>query len=429
MAARVQRFRARSGSTRDAVCVIARHLLTILAAGMLASTAMAQSRPEAMAPDSPAYAAFVGVSAAEADRALRLADASVAVTDALRDTWRERLAGIAVEHRPIWRVVVLLTGDTPVDDEQIPIGDAMLPIVYRTGAAATLAELRTALATRQAAIRAALPHPPGMGIDQRSGELVVIVAQADLDAIGDDALTARIAAIAGVPVRLRSIEQPSLDQAGPDQAGASPAIIAGGRLIGSIPGDPHRYICTAGFAVTDGIGTAVTTAAHCPDALSRIDPAGREHPLAFVGQWGWGYQDVQINAGDEPLVPFFYADTARSVPRPVLGQRAAAAMRAGDLVCHRGERTGYSCATVELTDFAPAGDLCGGACSPSWITVAGPNCGGGDSGSPVFIGSTALGLLKGGSYRADGSCAFYFYMPIEYLPNGWRLLTAAGPQP
>ena len=254
-----------------------------------------------------------------------------------------------------------------------------------------------------------------MGIDQRSGNLVIVVARADLDAIGGDELTARLAAIAGVPVRLRSIDRPGIDQ----------AAEGGARLVGGIPGDPHRYLCTAGFAVTDGVRDGIATAAHCPDALGYVDAAGREHPLAFVGQWGWGFQDVQINGSDEPLAPLVFADSLRTVSRMVTGQRAAASLRAGDPVCHRGERTGYSCGAVELTDFAPAGDLCGGACSPTWITVSGPHCGGGDSGAPVFIGTTALGILKGGSYRADGSCGFYFYMPIEYLPDGWHLLTDA----
>ena len=44
--------------------------------------------------------------------------------------------------------------------------------------------------------------------------------------------------------------------------------------------------------------------------------------------------------------------------------------------------------------------------------------------SPVFLGDTAFGILKGGSYRSDGSCAFYFYMSTDYLPTGWRLLMA-----
>jgi hypothetical protein len=380
-----------------------------------------QTTGEALAQDAVAYAAFVGVDQTEGEWRLRAQEASVALTDALRDRYRDRLAGIAIEQLPDFRVVVLLTGDAPVADQPVSAGGVTVPVVFRTGATASLAALKAALAAHQADIRAALAHPPGMGIDQRSGELVVVVAAADLAVEEAGAMAARLGAIAGVPVRVRSIDRPGVDQAG---AGAAPVGEGGMRLVGSIPGDAHRYLCTAGFVVTDGTRTGVATAAHCPDTLGYVDAERREHTLAFVGQWGWGYQDVQVNLADEPLAPAFYADTARTVSRPVEGQRGAGSMRAGDVVCHRGERTGYSCGMVELTDFAPAGDLCGGACSPTWLTVAGPQCGGGDSGAPVFVGTTALGLLKGGSYRADGSCGFYFYMSVDYLPTGWRLLMA-----
>ena len=145
-------------------------------------------------------------------------------------------------------------------------------------------------------------------------------------------------------------------------------------------------------------------------------------PLAsFGGQWGWGYQDVQLQGGALPLAPLFWSDTAKTVQRRVQGQRTRRSTRAADIVCHRGERTGYSCAEVWLPDFAPAGDLCGGGCTPTWVAVRGPTCRSGDSGGPVFLGGTAFGIVKGGSYRADGSCAFYYYMSLDFLPSGWSL--------
>ena len=61
------------------------------------------------------------------------------------------------------------------------------------------------------------------------------------------------------------------------------------------------------------------------------------------------------------------------------------------------------------------------------VTVAGPNCRSGDSGAPVFSGTRAYGIVKGGSYRRDGTCAFYFYMSNDYLPTGWALLGATPP--
>ncbi len=176
--------------------------------------------------------------------------------------------------------------------------------------------------------------------------------------------------------------------------------------------------------MTDGVQNGIVTAAHCPDTLEHVAKDGTRTPLTFIGQWGWGFHDVQVNASPDAVQPRFYSDAARTVLRPVEGQRSRAGTRVGDIVCHRGEHSGYSCAEVEMVDFAPSGDLCGGPCLPTWVAVAGPGCKGGDSGGPVFVGTTAVGLLKGASYRPDGTCVFYYYMSLDFLPGGWRLVRA-----
>ena len=43
---------------------------------------------------------------------------------------------------------------------------------------------------------------------------------------------------------------------------------------------------------------------------------------------------------------------------------------------------------------------------------------------PLFLGSVAYGTLKGGAYTASGGCAFSYYQSVDYLPDGWRVLTA-----
>ena len=374
-----------------------------------------QTIEAARAQDGAAVAERLGVRVEEAVRQLRLQEASVPATDALAARFADRLTGIAVEHRPDFHIAVTLTGDEPVADATLDVAGEPVRVTFRTGAAASHIGLMQALTAYQAAIRASLLAPPGLGIDQRSGTLVAIVSGRDVAREGAEPLAARLAALTHVPVRLRVVDQPALDMGG---------LQGGARVVGQVPGDTHRYLCTAGFVVTDGLRTGLATAAHCPDELTGRDAAGQEQVLPFVGQWGWGHQDVQVNASPAPLAPLFYADSAKTISRPVTSARGRAGMRAGDVVCHRGERTGYSCSEVELTDFAPAGDLCGGACLPTWTTVAGPVCKSGDSGSPVFLGDTAYGILKGGSYRSDGSCAFYFYMSTDYLPTGWRLLMA-----
>lgn len=381
-----------------------------------------QSTADALAQDAAAVAGRLGLPVDLAVRHLRLQQASIAATQALADLHADRLAGIAIDHRPDFGIVVLLTGDDPVPDTVIDVDGTSVPVRVRTGAQATRAALVDAITVHQQAIRDSLVSPPGLGVDQRTGELVAVVSAGDVAREGEQALRDRLAASMQVPVRLRVVNQPALDLQDIPGFG-SVGVAGGGRMTGAIPGDPRRYLCTAGFAVTDGVRTAMTTAAHCPDDLTMRGDDGRDTSFAFVGQWGHGDQDVQINATADPLPPAFYADTGRTIGRPVTGAAPRTAMRAGDIVCHRGERTGYSCSAVELTDFAPAGDLCDGNCRPTWTTVAGPMCRGGDSGSPVFLGTTAYGILKGGSYRSDGSCAFYFFMSTDYLPMGWRLLT------
>ncbi|WP_343525948.1 hypothetical protein [Sphingomonas sp.] len=388
-------------------------------ASALPGVARAQSLPEeegpssALALDATQYAALSGMSPAEALRELQVQEASVSVTDALAREFADRLAGISVGHAP-FHIDILLTGDAPVADRHIVIAGMPVLVRFRAGAYSTHRQLVTALALHQTEIRASLSRPPGMGIDPRIGALVVMVARADTLAEPGDALRDRIARLAGVPVRIATLDSPDVDLA--DLSG-------GARLTGIDPGDGRRYACTSGFVVRRGDENAVITAAHCPDDVSWTDPGGVAHHLPFLGQWGWGYQDVQLNGSANPLSPRFWSDTAKTISRMVTGSRARDSTRAGDIVCHRGERTGYSCAEIWMPDFAPAGDLCGGGCTPTWVAVRGPTCRSGDSGGPVFLGGVAFGIVKGGTYRADGSCTFYYYMSLDFLPSGWRLAT------
>lgn len=398
-------------------------LLVLFAVPAIAQTAPSASRiqtpAEALAQDAGQYAKQFGVSQTEAERRLRALADSVSVTDDIEANYRDRVAGVSVEHKPALRILVYLTGDESVPNRKLKAGGTTVPIVFRTGAKASRDRVIWAMTYKQPAIRAALPNPPAMGLDPRTGELVIVVPTATAAANGREALRKRLEGIAGVPVRLLVLDQIDINLSAP---------MGGSRLEGVNPADGKRYLCTTAFTVTDGKRYGIATAAHCLDDLTYFDPRRVATPLSFVGQWGWGYQDVQINAAPDPLPGLFYADNGRTVERPVTDQRSRDSTRAGDFVCHRGETTGYSCAIVQLTDFAPAGDLCGGPCLPTWVTVAGPTCRGGDSGSPVFIGTTAMGIVKGATYRS-GACMFYFYMSTDYIPQPWRLVTGPATPP
>lgn len=390
-------------------------LVWLFLLGLIALPAAAQipvqTPYDALAQDAAEYAREFKLPVDEAMRRLVAQQASVPATDALAKGYADRLAGMYFDHDGTYRLTILLTGTDPVPDRTIDAGGMIIPVTFRTGAQASRRQIVAAITAHQAEIRAALSGPPGMGVDARSGSLVVMVRPSDASKQGAQALAQRFAALTGVPVEIRTFN-------GVDK---NLSLDGGGRLIGLNPESGKRNLCTAGFVVTDGKEDALTTAAHCPDSLSSIESDKDEIPLTMVGAWGAGYQDVQIHSAAEPMGPYFLVDKKRTLARPVASWRNRDSTRVGDYVCHRGERTGYSCATVEFIDYAPPGDLCAGPCTPTWVAVNGPDCGKGDSGGPVFSGMIAFGLMKGASNSSDDTCRLYYYMSVDYLPAGWRI--------
>jgi streptogrisin C len=401
--------------------------LAILAmAGLFAASAVAQTAPQdyiltptqAVTQDASIYAQQYAVSLAEASRRLRVQEASIPATDRIAAEFEQRLAGISIEHSPEYRIVVLLTGDAPVADRVLNVAGSEVPVVFRTGAVATHAQAIAAMRRHLIDLRSELPGARGAGYDQRTGEVVLLVRSEDAAQYGLAAIKARAEQIGGVPVRVVVNDLRESNMA-----------VAGGGLVDGLGADGRHYRCTTAFVVTDGTRDAIATAAHCPDELVYRDSDGGPVPLAFVSQDGVGYRDVQINLTPQPEPPLFYSDRKGGSLRELTSWRNVASTRAGDFVCHWGESSGYTCAEVELTDYAPPGALCGGPCEPTWVTVPGPGCVAGDSGGPVFSGTTAFGIAKGINRTASGRCNFYYYMSTDYLPSPWQLSVAKSPLP
>jgi streptogrisin C len=372
-----------------------------------------RSAAQALYDDAAVYAARYGTTVEAAAGRLRAQEASVPATDVLAAEFRDRLAGIAIEHVPGYRIVVHLTGDAAVPDRAITADGVTVPIVFRTGAAATADAVRAAIAAHQADIRAALSDPPGLGVDAATGMLALGVGGDDADLEGLPAIEARIAAIAGVPVRAFV---PGRD---------ADLALAGGERLEAIDRAQHRVQrCTAGFLVTDGVREALSTAAHCPDVLDIVADDGIRTTLPMIGAWGAGHQDVQLHAVPGSPTPRLHAGADPGAMRGMTTWRQRTSLRTGDFVCHQGIVSGFSCAEIRFAEYAPPGDICYTACPATWVMVDGPHCAHGDSGGPVFLGTVAFGLVKGGSFAGDGACSAYYYMPLDYLPAGWRLLTA-----
>jgi hypothetical protein len=380
-----------------------------------ASAQAVETRAEALADDAAQYAAQFSVSTDEALRRLKAQEASVAGTDAIAREFADRLAGISIEHSPTFRIVVLLTGGEPVPDRSA----AGVPIVFHTGARATHAEALKALRKHLIDLRADLPNARGAGYDQRTGEIVLLVTREDASRLGMDAIRVRAEQVGGVPVRVvvNELNESNMN------------VDGGGRVEGLNLQTHLRNLCTTAFVITNGETNAITTAAHCPDELTYVDRDGSTVTLPMIGSWGAAYRDVQINGSADSPDPLFYSNRPAGTLRRLASWRNVASTRAGDFVCHYGESSGYTCATVELTDYAPPGDLCGGPCFPTWVTVKGPGCVPGDSGGPVFTGDIAFGIAKGVNRASSGECLFYYYMSTDYLPPPWKLLTVSDVRP
>jgi hypothetical protein len=388
--------------------------LMLLVWGIPSHAQAVQTQAEAVREDAEQYAAQFGVTPDEAVRRLKAQQDSVPATDAIAREFADRLAGISIEHSPEYRIVVLLTGNEPVADRNA----AGVPIVFRSGARATRAQALAALKRHLIDLRADLPNARGAGYDQRTGEVVLLVTPEDAKRFGLNAIQARAEQVGGVPVRVMVNE---LDE-------SNMSVDGGGRVEGTNLQTGRRNLCTTAFVVTNGETDAITTAAHCPDDLTYVDRDGSTVELPMIGSWGAAYRDVQINGSANSPDPLFYSNRGAGTLRRVVTWRNVASTRAGDFVCHYGESSGYSCSVVELTDYAPPGDLCGGPCTPTWVTVRGPSCVPGDSGGPVFSGEVAFGIAKGVN-REGGRCLFYYYMSTDYLPEGWRLLIAGDAKP
>jgi len=337
----------------------------------------------------------------------------VPATDAIAAEFSDRLAGISIEHSPEYRIIVLLTGDAPVAGRTLHVARSEIAVLFRTGAIATHAQAVAAMRKHLIDLRSDLPGARGAGYDQRTGEVVLLVRSEDAAQFGLAAIKARAEQISGVPVRVTVNDLRETNMS-----------VSGGGLIDGEGPDGRRYRCTTAFVVTDGTRDGIATAAHCPDEVVFRDSDGSAIPLPFVSQDGVAYRDVQINLSPRPEQPLFYSDRKAGSLRELTSWRNVASTRAGDFVCHWGESSGYSCGEVELTDYAPPGTLCGGPCEPTWVTVPGPGCVAGDSGGPVFSGTTAFGIAKGINRRASGQCNFYYYMSTDYLPTPWRLAVA-----
>lgn len=178
--------------------------------------------------------------------------------------------------------------------------------------------------------------------------------------------------------------------------------------------------CTSGFSLrTSSFVKYSSTAGHCTG--SNISPLGA--PVFSKVQ---GAYDFQVNPGPAGYtIKNWAADNIfDSTPYYRVINNWWNTASVGTFLCKYGTATGFTCGTVQYNNYNYQG-------SPTWLLVNSTNpntkisCGG-DSGSPVYSGSTAAGELIAG--WCDLTNNKFIAMPAgKYVDYGYIVIVMTAP--
>ncbi len=163
------------------------------------------------------------------------------------------------------------------------------------------------------------------------------------------------------------------------------------------------FRCTSGFTTQHDSGEfGVLTAGHCPNRT--VHNGGG--PLEFIVDHEFGLYDIQLHAARvrAKVSPYFAFGRGGNDFIKQTGTMARRNMM-GLWVCNHGWLSGYSCGTVRSLNYRPRGSEYPANLNFRFVSYQSNQLKGcaGDSGGPVFAGSTALGIISGGVSPTDNS--------------------------
>lgn len=384
-----------------------------IVACLMVGDALAQSEPnesrltleEAREVTALEISESLGTSAELAKSILNVQEQSRALIGTIRDKYADRLAGMYIEHVPTHRLVVRLVGAEPEDTVVAEYGPDKLEVVFETGALHTLAELMKQFETALPKLRETIPGLQGGFVDERTGEIVIEISEADRQMVADSRTFESLT----VPVRVKWTTEPNqLD-----------AVFGSGRIV--YPKGGVSYQCTTGFVVKQTASGAfgIASAGHCASDTGLYNYTGADsatHVLSLAGSSRTSTSDLNwMNASGVGFGPWFYSSTGWRQVTAVLQQTQTLV---GDVVCRykAGTGGGEGCGTVTSVAYYP-GSICGpsevGICLSTFVGVAGTTCSaGGGSGGPWYFNATWAAGIHMGSRPSAGEC---FYTSVTRL--------------
>jgi len=349
------------------------------------------------------------------DEAFKLNLESVArsgFVERLREEFAGRLAGIYREYKPVHKFVVRLKGDVEIKDRIFNMDGQITLVEFIINQPYTSDELQKIIDDNYIELRSSIENMQGVFVDERIGEIAVDVYMKEDDSQIKGELKNVAENILGTPVRINLLPA-KLKNSGIVRGGVSMALG-----------------CTTGFVVkkTGSSIYGITTAGHCLNGPATFtDPSGggntiltyQEESYTDSTDFQWYTSNVNYGGLKAQWKPEFYGKYSNT-PTVLTGKQSQSDTSIGDIVCHRGKTTGYSCGKVSSKKYTP--DVCGAqTCAPTWVAVEPSTevqpplaCAGGDSGGPWFTGKLALGTLSSiSAFEEIGLCFRAIYMSVD----------------
>ena len=322
-----------------------------------------------------------GLSQQEATRRIEAQPAQLALADTLTGSLRSRAAGAFIDEAS--GALVINVTDSAAATEVRAAG-ATPRMVTRTPA--QLATVQTSLT------RAGLPVGTAVGVDVRTDQVVVTVP-----ATRDAATTAFLARAArlGSAVRVDTASGRFERQ-----------LIGGDAILG--PG----FRCSAAFIARRSNGeTVMITAGHCTESRPSFTTSGGTliGPTIITSFPGNDYGVVRVNNPTAVNAQGLIRNGGGTVDITSSGNPVV-----GSTACKSGSTTGTTCGRINSngnTVNYGGGDIVNGMTFSNMCTQPG------DSGGGLFTGSTARGIVSGGTVGGCTSTSISIFNPVQEALN------------
>jgi len=331
------------------------------------------SAEEALASDARMYVREHGTTLQEATIRLEWQMVAGEVAETVKGLAAGRYAGSWIDNGADWRLVIRVAQHKRITALESFAEQAPIPMVIDYGAPRSEQQLAREAERLAETLRKSTAGIDGVGVDVRAGGLVVIANPDAPQAVATSVVPD------DVPVHVERSK---------------------GRAINTNRGGVNMSTCTAGFSVVTSDGRrGLTTAGHCSDTQAyATTPTGTtSNSSTYQGQSWDADSDVQWHrlSNHSPSNTFFGSSSTSATTRTGSGQATM-----GQLLCHRGRASGYSCGNVTSTTFAPTWSAACGSqtCRAVFVRVEGQSLANlrGDSGGPWFSGGNAIGTHMGG---------------------------------